>query len=233
MGVLFERAELHGAIDVFRDRAHAGELLTDLLREAGPSITRVLAVPAGGVPVAIPVARGLGLPLDLAVVSKITLPWNTESGYGAVAFDGSILLNHELLRSLPLTQDEIDEGIARTQRKVARRARRLRKTEALPDLAGERVALVDDGLASGFTMRAAVAACGRRGAASVGVAVPTAHERALQRLEHEADWIACLNVRAGASFAVADAYLRWYDVPELEVERLLEERPGTASERSR
>jgi len=214
--MIVERQELRNRAHVFRDRAHAGTVLAEML---APDFDRraralVLAIPAGGVPVAAPVARRLGLPLDLAVVSKITLPWNTESGYGAVAFDGSVHLNNALLRQIGLDQSEIEAGIARTREKVVRRNITLRAGRNYDAVAGADVVLVDDGLASGFTVRAAIAALRTSGAGSVTVAVPTAHETSAREIADSVEAFYCPNVRAGYRFAVADAYEQWSDVDE-------------------
>ena len=214
--------ELRDRIDVFADRAHAGRVLGDLMRPLPVPDPLLLAIPAGGVPVAAAMARALAWPLDVAVVSKITLPWNTESGYGAVAFDGSVLLNDALVQECRLSPAQVEDGIAATRRKVERRMRRLRAGLAPLALADRQVVLVDDGLASGFTMRAAVAACRSAGAGLVLVAVPTGHARAVEHLSETVDVLACANVRGDTPFAVADAYERWTDVPEVQAELELE-----------
>src|SRR3989337_982054 len=107
---VFEHSDLRNRVRMFRDRAHAGQILADMLRSYRASDALVLAIPAGGVPVAAAIARALELPLDVAVVSKITLPWNTESGYGAVAFDGTGCLNQDLVESLRLGEAGADDG---------------------------------------------------------------------------------------------------------------------------
>lgn len=220
--MIIEREDLRNCAHVFRDRAHAGAVLAEML---APRFDRhphalVLAIPAGGVPVAAPIAHRLALPLDVAVVSKITLPWNTESGYGAVAFDGSVHLNEALLRQVGLDQTEIEAGIARTREKVARRNATLRANRDYTAIAGAAVVLVDDGLASGFTLRAAIAALRTAGATSISVAVPTAHESSARIIADLLDAFYCPNVRAGYRFAVADAYEQWSDVDE-ETARIL------------
>jgi len=181
----------------------------------------LLAIPAGGVPVAAAIAQRLALPLDLAVVSKIALPWNTESGYGAVAFDGSVHLNDRLVRQLGLSRKEIEQGIARTREKVKRRDAALRAGRSLATVRTSHVVLVDDGLASGFTLRAAIAALRATGAAAISVAVPTAHESSAGAVVEAVDAVHCPNVRSGRRFAVADAYERWSDVDERTVAALL------------
>ena len=181
----------------------------------------VLAIPAGGVPVAAPIAGRLALPLDLAVVSKITLPWNPEMGYGAVAFDGSVHVNDWLVRQCGLSEAQVEAGVARTREKVARRSAELREGRSYAAVGGADAVLVDDGLASGFTMRAAVAAVRSAGAATITVAVPTAHESAARAIAGSVEAIYCPNVCAGDRFAVADAYKAWSDVEEETVRAIL------------
>jgi predicted phosphoribosyltransferase len=217
-----EISELRNRVAVFRDRTHAGDVLADMLGSYRGSSTLVLAIPAGGVPVAAKVAERLELNLDVAVVSKVTLPWSTESGYGAVAFDGTVRLNDSLLPHLGLSTREIEEGVEKTRQKVHRRVQSLRGGRPLPGLTGRTVILVDDGLASGFTMLVAVEALRHGAAREVCVAVPTAHQRAADRLASSVEHLYCANLRGGRSFAVADAYEVWHDVSEDEAKRIIE-----------
>jgi predicted phosphoribosyltransferase len=221
MGTVHDHPPLRGRTQVFRDRAHAGSVLAEMLADRGDAL--VCAIPAGGVPVGVSLARALGLPLEIAVVSKITLPWNTEAGFGAVSFDGAVRLNDALVARVGLGRRDIDEGIERTREKITLRNERLRGKRPWPKLRGRQVLLVDDGLASGFTMRVAIEALARLGADRLSVAVPTAHERAARALAAEVEDLYCANLRGGASFAVADAYERWYDVGDDELIALLEE----------
>ena len=208
---------------VFRDRAHAGEVLAGMLKPYYQGIDLILSIPAGGVPVGAVVAENLELPFDVAVVSKITLPWNTEAGYGAVAFDDTLRLNEDMLRRLTLSEKDIKEGIAKTSAKVTRRVERLRGKRPFPDLSKHSVILVDDGLASGFTMRVAVEALRKSGADHIILAVPTGHRRSVEVVAQEVEALYCPNIRGGWSFAVASAYEWWSDVTEEEVIRILEE----------
>lgn len=212
--------ELRERKPVFADRQEGGEVLAELLAGRVDDAL-LLGIPAGGVPVALPIAEQLGLDFDLAAVSKITLPWNTESGYGAVAFDGTVLLNDAMLSRLDLTDEQIDDGIEKTRRKVARRSDELREGRGPLDLEGRRVVLVDDGLASGFTMKTAVAAAKNSGASEIVAAVPTGHHNAVERLAQDAEYVACANVRSDLRFAVAAAYRSWHDVSEDEVREML------------
>ena len=229
MGQLVEDPALHGRLRVFRDRTDAGEALARLLRTLPLEGSVLLAVPAGGVPVAVAARRALGWPLDVAVVSKLTLPWNREAGFGAVAFDGSVLLHEDLIAQVALSQADIAAAIASTRRKVERRVLRLRANREPLLLHGKTAVLVDDGLASGFTMKAAVCASRALGARSIVAATPTGHTGAIARVLSEVTYVVCPNVRAGPTFAVADAYEDWRDVPEVEAELILERELGSGS----
>ncbi|MCG6916635.1 MAG: phosphoribosyltransferase [Deltaproteobacteria bacterium] len=213
--------ELRDLIAVFRDRNHGGEILAEMVRDHTGGDAAVMAIPAGGVPVAKVMAERLNLSLYLAVVSKITLPWNTEAGYGAVAFDGTVRLNDNLVARFGLTKKQIQEGIAKTSQKVAKRVKSLGSAGAWSDFSGQEAILVDDGLASGFTMLVAIEALKKTGIGSLKVAVPTGYERSIRRIASEIETLYCANIRGGFSFAVADAYLKWSDLGEDEVATLL------------
>lgn len=217
---IVELRELRNRVKVFRDREHAGEVLAGMLAEYRGTDTRVLGILAGGVPVAAAIGRALDLPLDVAVVSKITLPWNSEMGYGAVAFDGTVQLNDALIQNLGLAHRDVETGIARTREKVNSRLRRFR-AEPAAALAGHAVILVDDGLASGFTLLTAIAAVQHAQPARLWVAVPTGQGDSAQRIAAEVDALYCANVRTTHGFAVADAYERWSDVSEDDAFELL------------
>lgn len=215
---IFHLPRLRECRSVFLDRTHAGRCITDMIKE---SDAVVLGIPAGGIPVAAVVARALGLSLDVAVVSKITLPWDTEAGYGAVAFDGSLRLNEDLVRRSGLSREQVQAGIDRTRIKVAERVRRLRGDKSLLDLSDKTVIVIDDGLASGYTMRVAVEALTRCGVGQMIVAVPTGHADAVEEIARVVHELYCPNIRSGPRFAVADAYEKWTDVSEPEAETML------------
>jgi len=221
---VFDLPGLRNRRHVFKDREAAGRVLSRMLEQHRDSNAIVFAIPAGGVAVAVPLARELGLPLDVAVVSKITLPWNTEAGYGAVAFDGTVRLNEELLSHFRLSEGQIRAGIRKTEEKVSRRVALLRGDRPLPDFKRP-VLLVDDGLASGFTLLTAIEALRKQGCGELVLAVPTAHEESLSRVMDEVDAVYCPNIRGGLSFAVADAYEQWRDLSEEEIITLLKKPP--------
>lgn len=212
---------LHELTAVFRDRADGGEVLAELLAPLRTVQPLVLGIPAGGVPVAARVAQRLGCCLDVAVVSKVTVPWNPEAGYGAVAFDGTLRLNESLLACLGLSEEQVRQGVEQTREKVRRRVEFFRGDRPFPELAGRTVILVDDGLASGFTMQVAVEVLRQAGANRIVVAVPTGHLEAVRKLAEQADQVCCANIRSGWSFAVAAAYRHWRDVSERRAARIL------------
>ncbi len=213
--------ELENRALVFRDREDAGNILAKLMETSLDADAILLAIPAGGVPVALEMSIILGIPMDLAVVSKITLPWNTEAGYGAVAFDGTVRLNESMLAHVNLTDRQIRQGVEKTKEKIRQRNRALRGDRPFPELSDQTAVLVDDGLASGFTMLCAIEAVKNAGAFKIAIAIPTAHEKALQAASALADHVYCPNIRSRLPFAVADAYENWYDISEPELFEML------------
>lgn len=215
-------------VGVFEDRPAAGAALAEMMQGLVPPDALVLAVPAGGVPVGVALAERLGLELDVAAISKITPPWNTEIGYGAVAFDGSVLLNQPLLEQMGLDQHDVDRGTDLARQKVARRLKQLRGEDSPLRIEGRTVVLVDDGLATGFTILCGCEALHRAKAGRIILAVPTAHIGSLGRVADCFHTIYCPNTRSGGAFAVADAYRRWEDVSESQARRALEQFRRTA-----
>jgi putative phosphoribosyl transferase len=213
---IIEIPELSEKERIFRNRQHAGEVLGGMLSGFKSTDSLILAIPSGGVPVGAALARSLSLPLDVAIVSKITLPWNTESGYGAVAFDGTIRLNEELLPYLKLSPKQIESGKEQTLEKVRRRINKFRRDRPFPKISDRKVILVDDGLASGFTLLVAIEALRKTGASFLIVAVPTGSRNSVLRVGRKVEALYCANIRSGWSFAVASAYQRWTDVDEEE-----------------
>lgn len=219
---IFDLPELRNQIQVFQDREHAGLTLSKMLEVYKDSNAVVFGIPAGGVLVAAPIALQLKLVLDVVVVNKVTLPWNTEAGYGAVSFEGTVRLNQDMLSGMGLTSEDINDGVQKASRKVKRRLKKFRKGLSFPDVKDSSVILVDDSVASGFTMQVAVEALKNKGAEKIIIAVPTAHLQALKRVSSKVEQIYCANLRGGWRFAVADAYKNWYDVDEQEVTEILD-----------
>jgi predicted phosphoribosyltransferase len=176
----------------FRDRGEAGRLLAAELAEyANRPDVLVLALPRGGVPVAHEVARALGAPLDVFLVRKLGVPGHEELAMGALATGGIRILNEEILHALHIPDDVIETIAAKEQRELERRERLYRGDRPFPDVRGRTVILVDDGLATGMTMRAAIKALQQQQAARIVVAVPIASPETCEDLSGEVDDIIC------------------------------------------
>jgi putative phosphoribosyl transferase len=214
---IVENPEFRDKIHVFDDRSHAGELLAEWLKQyENREEVIIIAIPAGGVPVAVQVSEKLDVLWDLAVTTKLHIPWNREAGFGAVSWDGSVILNKPLVDSLGLTSEEIERRVEEEKKVIQRRLEEFRGDRPFPDLKGKIVIVVDDGLASGFSMLVTTKTL-RDKAGEVVVAVPTAPVRAIELISSYVDRIVCLNIRSGSLFAVADAYKLWYDLTDKEV----------------
>jgi predicted phosphoribosyltransferase len=203
---------------IFQNRSHAGDLLAQKLQHyASKKDVVLLAIPAGGVPVGYALAQNLDISMDVIIVRKIQVPWNTEAGFGAVTWDGDVTLNDSLVSLLALDERMVGDAIATTKQIILQRMQKFRGAKALPIVKDHVVLLVDDGLASGFTMLAAVKSVRKHKPKRIVVAVPTAPISALRLLTSEVEELVCLNVRSGPIFAVADAYQQWYDLDDGEV----------------
>ncbi len=221
---LFEIKELRNKKFVFEDRVDAAQWLARILlpRYDKASDTVVFGIPSGGVPVAVEIVEALNLPFDLIIVRKIPVPGNTEAGFGAVTLDGRVIINQDLVTYLHLSPDVIERQIASVRAELEERNHIFRQDRPLPDMSGKTAILVDDGLASGFTMLACVETVERLGASKKVVAAPTASEAALGRIGKRVDEIFCPNIRTGPYYAVAEAYRHWHDLNRQEVLSLLE-----------
>ena len=176
----------------FPDRAAAGRLLAEKLdKYAGRDDVIVLGLPRGGVPVAYEVAQVLRVPLDVFIVRKLGVPGFEELAVGAIASGGVRVLNDDVVRALPNADEIIEAVTKRETAELQRREERYRDGRPAPELQGKTVILIDDGLATGATMRAAVAALRQRGAAKIVVAVPVGPPDTCREFEAEADEIIC------------------------------------------
>jgi len=218
---VMEDHRLHNRVGVYRDRDDAGEYLAGALEQFRGKDAFVLAIPSGGVPVGLVVSSRLGLPFDLLIIRKIPIPGNTESGFGAVSLEGDMLLNDPMVRMLRLSPPEIDELALPVHEELRARNHIFREDRPWPDVRGRTVIIVDDGLASGYTMMTAARIVQRRSPSQIVAAVPTASASTIELLAPDVDLIVCPNVRTGYSFAVADAYQNWYDLDREEVINLL------------
>jgi putative phosphoribosyl transferase len=178
---------------VFQDRRDAGHALVSEIRHCNLQDPVILGLPRGGIPVAFEVARALRAPLDVIIVRKLGAPFQPELAIGAIASGGIRILNEDVTRLFPdLAADEIERIAAEETRELERRERLYRGDHPFPDLDGRDVVLVDDGLATGATMLAAVKAVNSRHPASTTVAVPTGSRSAVARLSPLVDRLICL-----------------------------------------
>jgi putative phosphoribosyl transferase len=177
---------------LFQDRTAAGRLLAkDLADYANRPGVVVLALPRGGVPVAFEVAKILNTPLDILVVRKLGVPNNEELAMGAIASGGVRILNEDIVRQANISAQVIDQIVAREQQELERREQLYRDNRPFPDLKGCIVILVDDGLATGATMSAAVVALRQHQPARIVVAVPVAAPQTCQELRPHVDEVIC------------------------------------------
>jgi predicted phosphoribosyltransferase len=176
----------------FRDRTEAGLMLAERLRDyANRDDVVVLALPRGGVPVGYEVARALNAPLDVFVVRKLGLPGQEELAMGAIASGGARVLNWELIRALGIPNQVVEQVTQEEQRELERREREYRDGRPQVEVRGRTVILVDDGLATGSSMRVAVLALKQKEPAQVVVAVPVAPRESCAEMESVADHVVC------------------------------------------
>jgi putative phosphoribosyl transferase len=208
---------------IFRDRHHAGRYLAGkLAKYANRPDVLVLGLPRGGVPVAYEVARALRVPLDIFLVRKLGLPGQEELAMGAIASGGVRVLNEHVVRALDIPREVIDTVAATEQEELSRREQIYRGHRAAPDVGGRTVILVDDGLATGSTMRAAAAALRQRGPARIVVAVPVGAPETCAEFQDEADEAIC--ARTPEPFhAVGAWYQDFSQTTDDEVRDLLEQ----------
>lgn len=207
----------------YQDRVSAGKVLGEKLQALSlREVPLILAIPNGGLAVAQPIAEMLGADLDLLLVRKLQIPYNPEAGFGALTSLGTVILNEPLVYRIGLSKAEIEQVIQRTRKQIETRK------SAYKGLAGHYlptqriVVLVDDGLASGYTMLAAIESVRQLEPQKIIVAVPTASSSAISKVQEVVDVLICPHIGRGYVFAVADAYQNWYDVPDQEVIEMLE-----------
>jgi putative phosphoribosyl transferase len=208
---------------VFRNRQEAGRLLIGrLVAYADRTDVVILALPRGGVPVAFEIASALHAPLDVMVVRKLGVPGHEELAMGAIASGGVQVINEEVVRHLGLTPAVLASVAAIERHELARREQTYRGERSPVTVEGRTVILVDDGLATGSTMRAAVAALRKRGPARIVVAVPTAAPETCEELKAEVDEMVCATTPT-PFYGVGQWYDDFSQTTDEEVRNLLEQ----------
>ena len=210
---------------LFHDRAHAGRSLAAALNDySGRQDLIVLALPRGGVPVAREVADALRAPLDVLVVRKLGVPGHEELAMGAVASGGAMFLNHDIVDRLGIRENILEAVVARELEELARRERAYRGEKAPLDLGDKTVLLVDDGIATGATVLAAIQAGRDAGARRVVVAAPVGAPDSVARLRGAADDVVCPHAPP-AFGSVGEWYESFGQTTDAEVRSLLREQP--------
>ncbi|MFB6159741.1 MAG: phosphoribosyltransferase [Haloferacaceae archaeon] len=205
----------------FTDRTDAGQQLGEALRERGVDADVVLAVPRGGLPLGRAVADALDAPLDVVVASKIGAPGNPEYALGAVASDGSVWRNEAAFRGTGADEEYFEREREREAENARRKAERYRGDRPERDLTGETVVVVDDGVATGSTIRACLRTVAERGAGRVVLAVPVGPPDTVRELEGMADEVVCLVTPSGFT-SVGQFYERFDQVSDEEATSYLE-----------
>jgi len=206
---------------IFDDRHDAGRQLAAKLGKYNSQSVVVLAIPNGGVAVALEVASALKADLGLIICRKIPVPLNPEAGFGAIASDGTIFLNEELVKRIGLSRQQIDYEAGKVRAEIKKRSLLYRGDRPLVSISGKTVIVIDDGLASGVTMMAAVESVRHRHPKEIMVAAPCASAVAVKQLGRVADKVVTCATSFMPSFAVADFYRHWYDLSDDEVVRYL------------
>jgi putative phosphoribosyl transferase len=223
MNEFVEDSALRDKKYVFQDRRDAGKLLARKLTQYKGAGALILAIPSGGLPVAAEIAKALSIQLDIIIVRKLQIPFNPEAGFGAMGPDGEVIVNEELLGQLTLTEEAVEAQVKKTEEVIRKRDHLFREGKPFPSCKDRSVIVVDDGLASGYTMLVALKYIKKKMPSRLIAAVPTGPERTIKKILTETDEVICLNVRSGFSFAVADAYRNWYDLTDEDVLTILKD----------
>jgi putative phosphoribosyl transferase len=208
---------------IFENRFDAGRQLASHLVEFYDKNALVLGIPNGGMAVALGAALALKADLDLVISRKIPLPLSPEGGFGSITDDGTMILNEDLVKKTGLTQQQIDYQVGQVRKDIRARSLLYRKDKRPIVVAGRTVILVDDGLASGYTMRAAIASVRQRKPDKVIAAVPVGPESVVEEIGRLADRVVTCAVGKEGVFYVSDYYRSWYDVSDEDVLTYLKE----------
>jgi putative phosphoribosyl transferase len=208
----------------FRDRLDAGRQLAAELEKYKGQGAIVLGVPRGGVAVGYPIVEHLDAELDIIIPRKLPIPFSPEAGFGAITEDGTIILNELLVAHCRLSPEDIDQIAREVLAEVQRRVAEYRSQRPRPILKDRTVILVDDGLATGYTMIAAIHSVKKQKPAQIVLAVPCSPASTLERIRTMVDETVCLAAPETESFAVANFYQDFHDMSDAEVKELLARR---------
>jgi predicted phosphoribosyltransferase len=208
---------------MFENRQDAGKQLADRLGEYKGQSVVVFGIPNGGVMVAMVIARALEAEFELIVCRKISMPLKPEAGFGAISDDGTMILNKEAVKLIGLSRQQIDYEASKVRAEIKQRSLLYKGDRPLVKVNGRIVIIVDDGLASGITMMAAVESARHRQPKEIVVAVPCASAVAVKRLERIADRVVTVATGFMPKFYISDFYHYWYAPSDDEVVRYLKQ----------
>ena len=201
---------------IFENRYDAGSKLAAKLTEYKNQQVIVLAIPNGGVPVAVPVALALDADLDIVVARKLPIPLLPEGGFGAVADDGTTIFNQDVLKAINLNDHQINYQVNKVRSDIRQRSLIYRNNRVLSVVKGKTAIIVDDGLASGYTMLAAVESVKRRQPSRIVVAVPAASDAAVKQVEKVANRVVTVETAHVPKFYIADYFRYWNELSDEE-----------------
>ncbi len=214
----------HSTIEpIFENRYDAGRKLAEELFAYADKRVVVLGIPNGGAAAALSVALFLNAELDLIISRKIPLPLSPEGGFGSVTDDGTMILNEDIVRKAGLTQQQINYQVSQVRADIRQRSLLYHGDRRPLAISGRTVIIVDDGLASGYTMRAAIASLRRRKPEKIVVAVPVGPEHIVQEMRSVADNVVTCAVGKEKVFYLSDYYRYWHDISDAEVLHCLKE----------
>ncbi|MFA5309456.1 MAG: phosphoribosyltransferase family protein [Dehalococcoidales bacterium] len=208
---------------LFENRYDAGRKLAEKLKEYAGEKAMVLGIPNGGVAVALGIAVAIGADFDLIISRKIPLPLSPEGGFGSVTDDGTTILNEAIVKQAGLSKQQIDYQVTQVRSNVRHRSLLYHKDRPPLSVTGRTVIVVDDGLASGYTMRAAIASLRHRKPAKIIAAVPVGPEAVVREIQKVADMLVTCAVGSEKEFYVSDYYRYWQDITDNEVLNCLKE----------
>jgi len=214
---------LSAAKPIFENRYDAGRQLAEKLADYADQSVIVLGIPNGGVAVALGVAMALGAELDLVISRKIPLPLSPEGGFGSVTDDGTTILNEAVVKKARLSQQQINYQVSQVRGDIRDRSLLYHRDRPPVAASGRTVIIVDDGLASGYTMRAAVESMRHRNPERIIIAVPVAPEAVVKELQEVADKVITCAVGSMPRFYLADFYRYWHEISDNEVLNCLKE----------
>lgn len=220
--MIVENKLLHNKYRIFESREKAGKQLVELIENECFDV--IVIIPNGGMPVGLGLLKNLSreiLAIDLLIVKKIHVPWTTEAGMGAITPDGKIFLNDRITSQLSIDDLQLQKQIDLARERIVKIKEKF-DLKPFNDYIDKDVLIVDDGIASGFSMIAGANWLKTKGVRKILIGSPTAPLSSLKILEKYVDTIFCLNIREGYSFAVADAYKKWYDLTNEEAKKYLE-----------